>query len=163
MMIHNLKKYHIQTQLRLWDIKITNFHDLLEICYFYISQTKSSLDKMFLQNYVSSYHLQYMGHVTYYLNYQYIRVRYFTMYLYQFVTTKQTVFESRCGKNRTGEMYWNNKLRFWPPIYEQYGLGLGITFLKTKKMMKREFSLHVEFKNDMETWILMSFKKGTTI
>jgi len=48
MMIHNLVKY-----LRLWAIKITNFKpescpdDLLEICYFYISQTKSSLDKIF--------------------------------------------------------------------------------------------------------------------
>ena len=53
MMIHNLVKYHIQTWLCLWDIKITNFKpincpdDLLEICYFYISQTKSSLDRIF--------------------------------------------------------------------------------------------------------------------
>ena len=53
MMIHNFVKYLIQTRLRLWDIKRTNFKpgscpdDLLEICYFYISQTKSSLDKIF--------------------------------------------------------------------------------------------------------------------
>ena len=44
MIIHNLIKYLVQTRLRLWDIKITNFKpescpdDLLEICYFYISQ-----------------------------------------------------------------------------------------------------------------------------
>jgi len=50
-MIHNLG---------LRDIKITNFKprscldDLLEICYFYISQTKSSLDKIF---YKIVYHL----------------------------------------------------------------------------------------------------------
>ena len=53
MMIHNLVKYLVQTRLRLWDIKTTNFklrscpYDLLEICYFYISQTKSNLDKIF--------------------------------------------------------------------------------------------------------------------
>jgi hypothetical protein len=53
MMIHNLVKYLVQTRLRLLDIKITNFKpescpdNLLEICYFYISQTKSSLDKIF--------------------------------------------------------------------------------------------------------------------
>ena len=53
MMIHNLIKYLVQTRLYLWDIKIRNFkpescpNDLLEICYFYISQTKSSLDKIF--------------------------------------------------------------------------------------------------------------------
>ena len=53
MMIHNLVKYLVQTWPRLWDIKRTNFkrescpYDLLEICYFYISQTKSSLDKIF--------------------------------------------------------------------------------------------------------------------
>jgi hypothetical protein len=52
MMIHSLVKYLIQTRLCLWDIKITNFKpescpdDSLEICYFYISQTKSSLDKI---------------------------------------------------------------------------------------------------------------------
>ena len=59
MMIYNLVKYLIQTRLRLWDIKITNFKpkncpdDLLEIYYFYISQTKSSLDKIF---YKTVYH-----------------------------------------------------------------------------------------------------------
>ena len=53
MMIHNFVKYLVQTRLRLWDMKITNFkpescpYDLLEICSFYISQTKSSLDKIF--------------------------------------------------------------------------------------------------------------------
>jgi len=53
MMIYNLVKYFVQTRLVLWDIQITNFKsescpsDLLEICYFYISQTKSSLDKIF--------------------------------------------------------------------------------------------------------------------
>jgi hypothetical protein len=58
-MIHNLVKYLVQTRLHLWDIKITSFKpescpdDLLEICYFYISQTKSSLDKIF---YVVVYH-----------------------------------------------------------------------------------------------------------
>ena len=36
MMIHNFIKYLVQTRLR-----------LLEICYFYISQMKSSLDKIF--------------------------------------------------------------------------------------------------------------------
>ena len=60
MMIYNLVKYLFQTQLRLWDIKITNFkpescpNDLLEIYYFYISQTKSSLNKIF---YKVVYHL----------------------------------------------------------------------------------------------------------
>ena len=37
MMIHNLVKYLVQARLHLW----------LEICYFNISQTKSSLDKIF--------------------------------------------------------------------------------------------------------------------
>ena len=64
MMIHNLVKYPIQTQLRLRDIKITNFKprscpdDLLEICYFYISQTKSSLDKIFYK--IVCHHIIYM-------------------------------------------------------------------------------------------------------
>ena len=63
-MIYNLVKYLFQTQLRLWDIKITNFkpescpNDLLEICYFYISQTKSSLDKIFYK--VVYHHIIYM-------------------------------------------------------------------------------------------------------
>jgi hypothetical protein len=58
-MIHNLVKYLVQTRLHLWDIKITSFKpescpdDLLEIFYFYISQTKSSLEKIF---YVIVYH-----------------------------------------------------------------------------------------------------------
>ena len=53
MMIHNIVKYLVQTRLHLWNIKTTNFKpescpdDLLEICYFYISQTKSSLDNIF--------------------------------------------------------------------------------------------------------------------
>jgi hypothetical protein len=53
MIIHNLVKYLVQTWLHLWDIKITNLKleicadDLLEIFYFYISQTKLSLDKIF--------------------------------------------------------------------------------------------------------------------
>ena len=64
MMIHNLVKYLVQTRLRLWDIKITNFKpescpdDLLEICYFYISQTKSSLNKIFYK--VVYHHIIYM-------------------------------------------------------------------------------------------------------
>ena len=63
-MIYNLIKYLVQTQFRLWDIKITNFKperclgDLLEICYFYISQTKSSLDKIFYK--VVYHHIIYM-------------------------------------------------------------------------------------------------------
>ena len=51
MMIHNLLKYLVQTRLRLWDIKIT-------ICYFYISQTKSNLDKIFYK--VVYHHIIYM-------------------------------------------------------------------------------------------------------
>ena len=93
-MIHNLVKYIVQTRFR-----------LLENLLFLYLTNEVEFGQDFLQDYVSSYHLQYMGHVTYYLNYQYIRVRYFTLYLYQFVTMKQTVFESSCGKNRTGEMY----------------------------------------------------------
>ena len=60
MMTHNLVKYLVQTRLRLWDIKIINFKsescpdDLLEICYFYIKQMKSNLDKIF---YKVVYHL----------------------------------------------------------------------------------------------------------
>ena len=52
-MVHNHVKYLVQTRLRLRDIKRSNFKpgscpdDLLEIYYFYISQTKSSLDKIF--------------------------------------------------------------------------------------------------------------------
>ena len=54
----------IQTQLCLWDIKITNFKlenypdDLLEICYFYMLQTKSSLNKIFYK--VVHHHIIYM-------------------------------------------------------------------------------------------------------
>jgi len=64
MMIHNLVKYFVQTWLRLWDIKITNLkprncpNDLLEICYFYISQMKSSLDMIFYK--VVYHHIIYM-------------------------------------------------------------------------------------------------------
>ena len=64
MMIHNLVKYLVQTWLYLWDIKRTNFKpgscpdDLLKICYFYISQTKSSLDKIFYK--VMYHHIIYM-------------------------------------------------------------------------------------------------------
>ena len=47
-MIYNLVKYLVQTRLRLWD----------EICYFYISQTKSSLDKIFYK--VVYHHIIYM-------------------------------------------------------------------------------------------------------
>ena len=63
-MIHNLVKYLVQTRLNLWDIKITNFkpescsYDLLEICYFYISQTKSSMDKIFYK--IVYHHIIYM-------------------------------------------------------------------------------------------------------
>ena len=52
-MIYNLVKYLVQTRLCLWDIKITIFEpqrypdDLLDIYYFNISQTKSSLEKIF--------------------------------------------------------------------------------------------------------------------
>ena len=45
MMIHNLVKYLVQTRLRL-------------CCYFYISQTKSSLDKIFYK--VVYHHIIYM-------------------------------------------------------------------------------------------------------
>jgi hypothetical protein len=64
MMIHNLVKYLVQTRLHLWDIKIINFrpescpNDLLEIFYFCISQTKSSLDKIFYK--VVYHHIIYM-------------------------------------------------------------------------------------------------------
>ena len=64
MMIHNLVKHFVQTRLRLWDIKTTNFKptscpdDLLEICYFNISQTKLSLDKIFYK--VMYHHIIYM-------------------------------------------------------------------------------------------------------
>ena len=64
MMIHNLVKYLVQTRLRLLDIKITIFKpesypdDLLEICYFYMLQTKSSLNKIFYK--VVYHHIIYM-------------------------------------------------------------------------------------------------------
>ena len=64
MMIHNLVKYLVQTWLCLWDIKITTFKpescldNLLEICYFCISQTKSSLNKIFYK--VVYHHIIYM-------------------------------------------------------------------------------------------------------
>jgi len=63
-MIYNFIKYFVQTRLRLWDIEITNFksescpNDLLEICYFYISQTKWSLDKIFYK--IVYHHIIYM-------------------------------------------------------------------------------------------------------
>ena len=63
-LVHNFIKYHVQTRLRLWDIKRTNFKpgscpdDLLEICYFYISQTKSSLEKIFYK--IVYHHIIYM-------------------------------------------------------------------------------------------------------
>ena len=50
MMIHNFAKYLVQTRLSLWDIK--------EICYFYISQTKLSLYKIFYK--VVYHHIIYM-------------------------------------------------------------------------------------------------------
>ena len=49
MMIHNLIKYLVKTRLCLWDIKITNF---------YISQTKSSFEKIFYK--VVYHHIIYM-------------------------------------------------------------------------------------------------------
>ena len=64
MMVHNFVKYLVQTQLLLWDIKITIFkpescpNDLLEICYFYISQMKPSLDNIFYK--VVYHHIIYM-------------------------------------------------------------------------------------------------------
>jgi len=64
LMIHNIVKYLVQNQLCLWDIKITNFklercpQDLLEICYFYISQTNLSLDKILYK--VVYHHIIYM-------------------------------------------------------------------------------------------------------
>ena len=64
MMIYSLVKYLVQTRFCLWDIKITNFkpescpNDMLEICYFYISQTKSSFDKIFYK--VVYHHIIYM-------------------------------------------------------------------------------------------------------
>jgi len=63
-MIYSLVKYLVQTQIRLQNIKITIFkpesypNDLLEICYFYISQTKSSLDNIFYK--VVYHHIIYM-------------------------------------------------------------------------------------------------------
>ena len=63
MIIHNLIKYLVQIRIRLWDIKITNFkpedpQDPLEICYFYITETNSSLDKIFYK--VMYHHVIYM-------------------------------------------------------------------------------------------------------
>ena len=58
MMIHNLVKYLVQTQFRLWYIKITNFKpescldDLLEICYFYISQKSRVWTRYFTRLYI---------------------------------------------------------------------------------------------------------------
>ena len=57
-------KISCPNRLRLWDIKRTNFKpgscpdNLLEICYFYISQTKSSLNKIFYK--VVYHHIIYM-------------------------------------------------------------------------------------------------------
>ena len=50
MMIHNLIKYLVKTRLCLWDIKIINF---------YISQTKSSFEKIFYK--VVYHHIIYMS------------------------------------------------------------------------------------------------------
>ena len=64
MMVHNFVKYLVQTRLHLWYIKRTNFkpgscpNDLLEICYFYISQMKSSLEKIFYK--IVYHHIIYM-------------------------------------------------------------------------------------------------------
>ena len=61
MMIHNFIKYFVQTRFCLRDIKITIFKpgnypdDLLKICYFHISHTKSSLDKIFYK--IVYYHI----------------------------------------------------------------------------------------------------------
>ena len=63
-MIYNLIKYSDQTRFHLWDIKITNFKprscldNLLEIFYFYILQTNSSLDVIFYK--VMYHHIIYM-------------------------------------------------------------------------------------------------------
>ena len=63
MIIRNLVKYLVQTRLRLWDMKITNFKpescldDLLEIYYFHISLKESEFGQDILQDCVSSYHL----------------------------------------------------------------------------------------------------------
>jgi hypothetical protein len=87
MMIHNLVKYLIQTRLRLWDIKITNFkpesclNNLLEICYFYILQMKSSLDKIF---YKVVYH-----HIIYICD--------FLVNLDNFFAMVYMAFHERCG------------------------------------------------------------------
>jgi len=65
MMIHNFIKYLVQTRLRLWDMKITNFkpescpNDLLEIYYFHISLKESSLDKIFYK--IVYHHIIYMS------------------------------------------------------------------------------------------------------
>ena len=64
MIMHNLIKYLVQTRLHFWDIKIKKIklescpNDLLKIYYFYISQTKSILDKIFHK--VVYYHIIYM-------------------------------------------------------------------------------------------------------
>ena len=48
MMIHKFIKYLVQTRLRLLlFLYLTNEVEFGQICYFYISQTKSSLDKIF--------------------------------------------------------------------------------------------------------------------
>jgi len=49
-MIHNLVKYIVQTP--------TSFLRYIEICYFYISQTKSILDKIFYK--IMYHHIIYM-------------------------------------------------------------------------------------------------------
>jgi len=64
MMIHNLVKYLVQIRLCLWDIKITNFKPVIlsiwfvRKLFFYISQTKSSLNKIFYK--VVYHHIIYM-------------------------------------------------------------------------------------------------------
>ena len=64
MIIQNLTKYVVQNRFCLWDIKITNFKQIIltafwfEICYFHISQTKSSLDKIFYK--IVYHHIIYM-------------------------------------------------------------------------------------------------------
>ena len=64
MMIHNLVKYLVQTRLRLWDTKITNFKPVIlsiwfvRKLFFYISQTKLSLNKIFYK--IVYHHIIYM-------------------------------------------------------------------------------------------------------
>ena len=66
MMIHNFVKYLVQTQFRLWDIKITNHLDNLlawNLLFLYLTN-EVEFGQDILQGCVSSYHL----HVCFFVN-----------------------------------------------------------------------------------------------